>query len=370
MTKITPSKIKVKAIQVDPIYGVTERAWRISRPDAAAIDIEEIYKIDAPINELSGFVFHLHVPILLREIIVSARDHVIWARTSRVDNLTAEWPVYEGITSSELLKVIELADKMKGAVREGKKQDDYRMFLPISYMTDFTARFSVRSLRRLLAFLDTLEAPEMSRMATDFRNAVLAELGIASKYQIMESYAKHEPFLEAFEPVTHYQSRVGNILSVTRNMPLALRAQLARHRQLNIADELLELLNEKGVWGVPIGEKMSVTASGSEAVWRQIVRERNCWLAQGGLWADIVDTINTLLDDSKLSLPCENGICPYSADCLQRHNGNDPGAPCPRWYNLEKKAAPAHMLPEMRSYMEKTRPQPQWRFEMNQLEKN
>ena len=95
MTSISYSEMEVELLsQDDP--QIVQEAWRVSRPqeriNPSGITTGQIMAIDAPVSELTGVVLRMKVPILIRELIFTMRDHIAWARTSRVDDLF-EWDI-------------------------------------------------------------------------------------------------------------------------------------------------------------------------------------------------------------------------------------------------------------------------------------
>jgi hypothetical protein len=123
-------------------------------------------------------------------------------------------------------------------------------------------------------------------------------------------------------------------------MPVAARAQLARHREIMIADDLLNLIKEPGGEQYSIGTPMHVQATALNSTWRHVLGNRTCWMAQADLWAPLAK----LYGKDASGLPCADGTCPYAEDAKQRLAGNDPGAPCPRYSKLTGERMTRHQV--------------------------
>ena len=80
--------MKIKLISSNINSGkknLSRIAWELSRSPDDATPLDTILSIDAPVNEIPSVVLSIECTILEREIFASFRDHVMWARTSRVD---------------------------------------------------------------------------------------------------------------------------------------------------------------------------------------------------------------------------------------------------------------------------------------------
>jgi hypothetical protein len=143
------------------------------------------------------------------------------------------------------------------------------------------------------------------------------------------------PAYKMIESISHStelskQASSHNHTTVTVDIPLSLRAQLIRHRTISVVDNLLDLMMMDGVLSTAHSVLMTVEVSASNYVWESIISKRNCWVAQVDLWKPLIDEVNKHIHTKELILPCNNGVCPYSGDCVERLKGSDPGVPCPR----------------------------------------
>ena len=124
-------------------------AWELSRSPDDTTPLDTILSIDAPVNEIPSIVMSVQCTILEREIFASFRDHVMWARTSRVD-APSEFVVPEYFQLSEdNATIMLLKQKIKADMDAGIIQDEYRLHMPICAMTSFTTRLSWRGLIKI-----------------------------------------------------------------------------------------------------------------------------------------------------------------------------------------------------------------------------
>ena len=332
--KIRRVPIEVAAIHVDNWQKLIRSAWLTSRPQTDPKDISmlEILKIDTPVSEMAGIVVRMKVPILIREIITSMRDHVIWARTSRVDDLTKCWEIVEDIDDKQYRLIKRLAIDLEDEVAKGNPQDSYRKHLPLSYMTTFTMRISIRSAIKLSGYLRDLGEQCPGIKGPLHQTAVKLTMILQNNLipvckDLIDSIKVPDycPYLQRME-----NGRQGDVISVAIAAPIALRAQVVRHRELQVVDTLRGVIRLPNAWAKPIGKTISMQISAPVSVWKSIVAKRNCWLAQSDLWKPILQVVNGHLDKQELTLPCSDGTCPYDGDCAQRINKKDPGLPCPR----------------------------------------
>jgi hypothetical protein len=340
MTEIKLTPISIELIHADPWEELIGRAWTNSRPNVTEFDITEVLKIDTPVAEMAGVVLHLTVPILFREIIASMRDHIMWARTSRVDNLTEVWPILDLASADEILSIDQQTKAMAYDIVNGASQDQFRQHLPLSYMTGLTVRLSIRSAIKLVGyFRHLLGTVSLEEAAKDFAlklQVVLESLGLPMRE--LAEVIKVPDYCPAISscPSLPRGSRVGSIVTVSLQMPLSLRAQVIRHRTIICVDTLSTFFDALDVWSLTIAAPMTVQLSANIDTWKSIIGKRTCWLAQADLWGPIVKQVTSLLTLDEGLLPCANGRCPYAGDCVERLRGTDPGLPCPRHINLTK----------------------------------
>ena len=144
--------MKIEIISDDRVSSgknLSRVAWELSRSPDDTTPLDTILSIDAPVNEIPSVVMSVQCTILEREIFASFRDHVMWARTSRVD-APSEFVVPEYFQLSEDNdKIILLKEKIKADMDAGIIQDEYRLHMPISAMTSFTTRLSWRGLVKI-----------------------------------------------------------------------------------------------------------------------------------------------------------------------------------------------------------------------------
>jgi hypothetical protein len=147
-----------------------------------------------------------------------------------------------------------------------------------------------------------------------------------SKYAKNYSFADVLPGLNASDRVSE---KSGPMVTVYQEMPIALRAQVVRHRNFTIHDNLKDIIRQGDAWIKPIGDPMLVSISASAEFWKTVVNKRQCWIAQYGIWSGIIQEAQKFFNISEQDLPCAEGFCPYTRDAEIRHTDDDPGAPCP-----------------------------------------
>src|SRR4051812_2546343 len=148
------SSMEIKILQLDRIQQVA-KSWRLSR-DENTDPTEMIVCVDAPVNEMVHAYLHFQdFMILEREIFVAPRNHIIWARTSRVDDpLQFKVPsAFSKFTDFELMR-----DKMQYEASKGGQQDQWRMGLPLVALTSWTSKISLRDLVKLQQYFTYLTA--------------------------------------------------------------------------------------------------------------------------------------------------------------------------------------------------------------------
>ena len=332
--------------------------WKTSRPKISDVDLWQVLGIAAPVNEFAHMVAVIRAPILVREIFASARDHVMWAQTSRVQELD-DWSVYDDHQSSIAHNLVKsLHDEMHRMKSVGKSQDAYRMALPMNYMTTFSVVLTWRGLCRWIDVFDQLAALAVDKcVAGMFRgtnlqlnillSAVVNSLGGYSGFSPApwETHKGTIPLLSFEDLRSEMITRRSGMLSVTFKSTYALRAQLVRHRYIHVLDELLrEIFVSRTLSAYSMENKTWITAAAPVDIWNELVAKRRCWIAQADLWTPLLDLVSRELtfSDPRHLLPCAGGVCPVQGDAMQRVKGTDPGIPCPR--HLQLHAPPCFKL--------------------------
>jgi hypothetical protein len=316
------------------------QGWAGSRDLQGLTGITEVASLDASVNELPSAMFYFrNMMILERELVVTPRNHVIWARTSRVDdprNFKTP-PEFELPTTHSMIR-----ETMHQASKEGMHQDQWRLALPLCSLTSWTTRLSFRDAVRLcLYFKDVaawmrkanpLLAGRLQDTANQMRHATLAAfvgLDIDLVDYALARFKKMK--LQTASLGTGQLRRLtGEFVTLQVDLPIATRAQLVRHREIVVVDDLLRVINSRHSEQLPISTMVTVQATALSHVWATVLGKRTCWMAQADLWQPLTDLYGGRTD----GLPCADGHCPYAEDAKQRLAGNDPGAPCPRYSNL------------------------------------
>lgn len=327
--------MKITLIDAGSFYRPAIVAWQNSRnPDEPPG--ENIYGIDAPVNEMPSVVLHFQeFMILEREIIFSARNHVAWARTSRVDD------VLQFKVPEEFQRGVHefYREAMQKAKADGVAQDQFRMSVPLVAETSWTARMSFRDLVKMHKYFFYLAGvvvdelrPRFAKVARAFYDVAINMVTLATLNDAIEKFRLDKYLCEA-QPweISHDNAvRNGKFTSLYTIVPIALRAQLVRHRTLLFNDTLFRsVLCGPDFVNRTLASKVAISCTATEETWRQIVGKRTCWIAQADIWEPITIVMG------EMALPCSDGTCPYEIDARNRLDPDkDPNPPCPRFMNL------------------------------------
>jgi len=318
--------MKIEIISDDRVSSgknLSRVAWELSRSPDDTTPLDTILSIDAPVNEIPSVVMSVQCTILEREIFASFRDHVMWARTSRVD-APSEFVVPEYFQLSEDNdKIILLKEKIKADMDAGIIQDEYRLHMPISAMTSFTTRLSWRGLVKIYKLYQ-----QLAKINEYF---IVGKTELNNKFQL-HKYAGNYSYVDPIPMLKENERKsgvIGPIVTVCQEMTIGLRAQVVRHRNYTIKDNLMEIIKSEDCWTRTLGDKITISISAEIDFWKTVVNKRQCWIAQYGIWKDIIIAAQEYIFISEQDLPCNKGFCPYTRDAELRHTDDDPGAPCP-----------------------------------------
>lgn len=299
----------------DPINAL-QRPWRLSRPGQQPQRTEDIL-FDAQLLEFVSGVFEFHVPVVLRDVVCGYRDHVVWAQTSRVNDPA------EGFTSWGDLGAGQQAE-IDAAVKRGEPQDSYRMHLPVTAYTKFSARITARRYAKMVRWVDWAAAhaedPTAASLLSDFSDALHRaappdwDIGLLTEKVSAES------------PWPTLQDGAQEHLEYHGFMRYALLAQLLRHRNLDIFSMMQEALLRGDLLQKTLADYVYVGFKAPNVFLHDVVAKRNCWIAQGDLWQPILKELSERVGHP---LPCDGGACPFVADNVSRVRGEDPNPPCP-----------------------------------------
>lgn len=335
MEDVVLKPIEIKLVSNFDRNGIIN-AWEHSRPNFARSrsSLVSVFEMDVPANEFSTLTFEVYAPIAIREVICSLRNHVVWARSSRVEDLS-KWEVWDGCTETEIANAHLLKTKMDEA-RANAHQDDFRQHLPMSYMTNFSWQINVRDLVKF--------AIGLYDAGTDLTSAFLNSVFLALPEDIYSPSLRDLVSNRAFKPekIFHQPLRfgegaIGEFIVVEAAIPLSLRAQLIRHRAIQINDTLKNIFN-RDCLSTPISNPIIVQMCMSVEFAKTLLEKRSCWIAQTDLWNSLLGKIADLIGGEFFAppLPCSDGRCRVVPDNELRKANLDPAPPCPRAAKLEK----------------------------------
>lgn len=303
-------------------------AWEVSRPADIDPQIGNILKMDVPVNEFLNLHFTATAPIVVREIICSLRNHVVWARSSRVDDLT-NWKVWEQVTNEQMDELLAKHDKMMQEMNS-RHQDDFRRLLPLAYMTTFSFQMSLRDFVKLAIWSDREGVVVMKNFCRCCVLAINAGAVPLLGEWIDRLIANRSYSVGDLLPMPELNSnyaKFGAFIGVSTTITLGLRAQLIRHRAISFADNFSwyidnDCLTRDMTWTL----QTEIIMHRDFAL--QLVRKRSCWIAQTDLWAPIINRLTSAIGGER-ALPCHDGQCRFKRDNDLRKAGKDPSPPCP-----------------------------------------
>ena len=314
------------------------QTWARSRDPAGDYKLADVAVVDAPVNEMPSYLLAFEdFTIFEREIFTTLRSHHIWARTSRVDDpLLFRVPA---IFEADHKKYYDnLRAKMIMKKDAHVSQDEWRMYLPLASLTSWTARINYRDLVKLLLYFQYLV--NCTKYDPQRRRFLAIMITIDG---ILKASLGHELSVKAIDSIKlvkflNEKARAGAGQTLTLDfhniqviVPMALRAQVVRHRQILFVDDYFKLATseEAGTYTLQDHVFMELCATNND--WANILSSRACWIAQASLWQPITKKFDGAV------LPCADGKCPYVVDAEARIAGRDPQPPCPRYMNLYHK---------------------------------
>ena len=346
LRKVGQKFMKLEIISDDRLSSdgknLSRVAWELSRTPDDTTPLDTILSIDAPVNEIPSVVMSVECTILEREVFASFRDHVMWARTSRVD-APSEFDVPDYFKYSETMDdIVLLKNRINADMKAGIIQDEYRLHMPICAKTSFTTRLSWRGLIKIYKLYK-----ELAKIDEYY---IIGKTELDNKFQLHKyadnySYVDPIPMLQKNEMVS---GKSGPIVTVFQEMTIGLRAQVVRHRNYTIKDNLMEIIKAKDCWTRTLGDKIKISISAEIDFWKTVVNKRQCWIAQYGIWKDIIVVAQEYITIGEQDLPCNKGFCPYTRDAELRHTDDDPGAPCPIHSNLTSTPIDEKYMPMVR----------------------
>lgn len=314
-------------------------AWTLSRDLDVAYSAEEIAKVDAPVLEMpSALLAFENLMIIEREIFCSLRNHVVWARTSRVDD-PREFTTPDAfrIATHEMYR-----KRMHMEYATGKKQDQWRMELPLVAHTNWTQRISLRDLARLILYFGYLQNKSNynKRLAVRFGDLqfklieVMCEMcGGVVAHEILNNVKLAKFLHEGILPTCSEIVVQDNFKTIYAQVNVALRAQIIRHRELQFIDEFWSLINCEDLPYLQLKNTVNMQITARNDIWHAVMSKRACWIAQADLWEPLIRASGL-----HPPLPCDGtNHCPFETDAFARlEQGKDPNPPCPVFCNLYK----------------------------------
>lgn len=350
--------VKARAISLGSLENI-KTAWETSRPADTNPEMQKVLSMDVPVNEFLPMHFELKAPILIREVICSFRNHNVWARSSRVDDLRT-WEIWHGIDEEGMAECRRAYARMEDEMH-GSHQDDFRRHLPLAYMTTFSFAMNMRDFVKFCIACKK----EKLELFDELVDALLASIH-------QKDYILHDWIEEAIDgkwyktgelnpfpaSATLVSKRIGDFIYIEAPINLNLRAQLIRHRALMVKDRLKSFFTPDKMSATMVETLMAHIMMPIDFA-EDLVRKRSCWIAQTDLWEPIVSRLLEVLGKDKVMLPCDDGKCRFIRDNDLRKSGHDPSPPCPVLAKIEKEPLSAVHAAEALKYAAR-RPNPEF----------
>lgn len=300
----------------------SKSAWVISRDDK--LNDASFVNMNTPVSEFDRVTLRIVTNVLCREVITSLRNHVIWSRTSRVDNYSEIVPICLPERDFDKYKsVLNESIKFVNSIRNSVSQDLWRLHLPLSVRTEFAWNTDRRTLKAVIPFLKKFPVTE--------ELGLVMEKELGPVFGIDFSKEKFSKILPKINLGTNNFDTIEDDLVILHfKASFSLRAQLIRHRYITVSDNLEDFLNSKDFLAEPQSTTLNVRILADPFFFNRIVSHRLCWMAQTSLWSPIISKY--ISTDTKHLLPCKgSGNCSFQGDQERRLKGveYDPNPPCP-----------------------------------------
>lgn len=312
------------------------QAWETSRPADTNPEMEKVLSMDVPVNEFLPLHFELKAPILIREVICSFRNHNVWARSSRVDDLRT-WELWHGLPETAVEECrkayIRMEDEMNGL-----HQDDFRRHLPLAYMTTFSFAMNMRDFVKFCIACKKEKLELFDEVVDALLSAIRKKDYVLQEWiekAIEEKWYKTSELNPYPKSATLRSKKIGDFVYIETPINLNLRAQLIRHRALMVKDRLKNFFTPEKMSATMLETLMAHIMMPIDFA-EDLVRKRSCWIAQTDLWEPIVNQLLELLGKDKVMLPCDDGRCRFIRDNDLRKAGHDPSPPCPVLAKIDK----------------------------------
>ena len=341
--------MKITLLSIEGLEAAAE-GWRLSRDVNSVVKWEDVFTVDVPVNELpTCHLLFEDFTILEREIFMSPRNHVAWARTSHVDDpLKFEVP-YEIEKNMTRGFVDKCRTDMTNRKEAGASQDEWRENLPIMSTTSWTERISFRDLVKITGYfyrlcddhrVNLFIRHRLKRVAIELESIIdKFTRSPAATDMVLRKYQKADFLREGLISVFNGKSSSAGFMTIGLVVPIWMRAQIVRHRNLAFVDDFhARVLCNKDVLEMTNKDELFMEVVATIDFWKSVLVKRSCWLAQDSLafgkdlWARLIEQAG--MDETML--PCADGSCPYSKDAALRLTDADPGTPCPRYCNINK----------------------------------
>ena len=329
--------------------SLLRRIWEISRPELDPPSRLELVMNDNPVSEFLSAILRIRCTVLEREIFTSTSRYSMWARTSRADSFENSWkfPLDLSSTISGFTSSLARIETYIADARLKRIQDNWRLLYPLSMITEFSIKLDFRSILILIRYFrylaglgnhlvylyrmaDSLERVAMEIIADYHSNVkdVVSKAVSGGKITKILNESFHPAYL-------HGVDRTYKSITIFTEIPLSLRAQIIRHRDLQVIDNLYEIITDPDCWIKDMNTEIQCQITGSTYTWQRILGNRTCWITHHGLSEKTANKVMDYLGpDEQPELPCTEDYCPFVSDAINRANNLDPNPPCPKFARI------------------------------------
>jgi hypothetical protein len=295
-------------------------AWVLSRPhlDHSNLDIKEIEKMDIPVNGMSHYVFHINSSLLFRDLMLTLRPIVPWARSNRTTPMSNKNMFlsgeYKGLKDYALQVMM---NSMYEDIKSGIPQDFAKKKLPMAANTEFTISVDDRTLVSFLKVLYLHNKDLYEAYGKLFLKAMEKEEDyLLSRHtvDIFDKLALSEAEVKAIGTTNEYLESFTGVYELSLN----LASQFIRQHFAKIKNGLYNMIDQKPLLQlvyIRCFDTIPVALYTDRATFRRTLSVRSCFFGQwdhagSDSWSNILDPyVKHQTNEEFLKLlPCE-GVC-------------------------------------------------------------
>jgi len=307
-----------------------EKAWRYSRPniDHGDLDMEEIGKMDLPVNSLCMLTFEVTSSIIFRDWLLCIRPIFCWARSSRamplsLDNMSVS-SEFSDNRYEDIAKIICDIDS-------GMEQDKARENIPLSMSVSYTVSMDMRTCVGMVKSMWLVDSMMAETYAIRFYDECRDIKGFMDS-KVKEFTGTYMP-TEGDRRVKGLR-QIGSMVIGRYMMKEAFAAQFIRTSQARVKFDLWWEIKHKGYLSLGAetqADKFDMTFYIDSGAYHKMMKSRAHWLADWSddMWGNMVNDYIDGMDNKTFWEFIEGEDDPYAADMKNRIECTDPGLPSP-----------------------------------------